>query len=74
MALLLGVLPVDHLPQPVLWLRDLLPSTYGVEAFARTFAPRPDWGMVLADLGVCAAVGVVSLALATWAYRRAVAR
>ncbi|MEU6967565.1 ABC transporter permease [Kitasatospora aureofaciens] len=73
-ALLLGVLPVDHLPQPVLWLRDLLPSTYGVEAFARTFAPRPDWGMVLADLGVCAAVGVVSLALATWAYRRAVAR
>ncbi|MFF2081745.1 ABC transporter permease [Kitasatospora sp. NPDC058162] len=73
-ALLLGVLPVDHLPQPVLWLRDLLPSTYGVEAFARTFAPDPDWGMVLADLGVCAGVGVVSLALATWAYRRAVAR
>ncbi|MFD5609878.1 ABC transporter permease, partial [Kitasatospora sp. NPDC127060] len=73
-ALLLGVLPVDHLPQPVLWLRDLLPSTYGVEAFARTFAPDPDWGMVIADLGVCAAVGVVSLALATWAYRRAVAR
>ncbi|MFE5580878.1 ABC transporter permease [Kitasatospora sp. NPDC056531] len=73
-ALLLGVLPVDHLPQPVLWLRDLLPSTYGVEAFARTFAPDPDWAVVAADLGVCAAVGVVSLALATWAYRRAVAR
>ncbi|MFJ8474862.1 ABC transporter permease [Kitasatospora sp. NPDC094011] len=73
-ALLLGVLPVDHLPQPVLWVRDLLPSTYGVEAFSRTFAPDPDWGMVLVDLGVCAAVGVVSLALATWAYRRAVSR
>ncbi|WP_406197658.1 ABC transporter permease [Kitasatospora sp. NBC_01560] len=73
-ALLLGVLPVDHLPQPVLWLRDLLPSTYGVEAFARTFAPDPDWAAVAGDLAVCAGVGVVSLAVATWAYRRATTR
>ncbi|MFJ3787302.1 ABC transporter permease [Kitasatospora sp. NPDC090091] len=73
-ALLLGVLPVDHLPQPVLWLRDLLPSTYGVEAFARTFAPDPDWAEVVGNLAVCAGVGVVSLAVATWAYRRATTR
>ncbi|WP_316520721.1 ABC transporter permease [Kitasatospora brasiliensis] len=73
-ALLLGVLPVDHLPQPVQWLRDLLPSTYGVDAFARTFAPDPDWAAVLGDLAVCAGVGVASLAVATWAYRRAVSR
>jgi ABC-2 type transport system permease protein len=73
-ALLLGVLPPSHMPAPVQWLRDLLPSTYGVEAFARSFAPDPDWFAVGADLGVCAAVGVLSLALATWAYRRAATR
>ncbi|WP_079123205.1 ABC transporter permease [Streptomyces abyssalis] len=73
-ALLLGVLPGGHLPQPVGLLRDLLPSTYGVEALARGFQTRPDWGHAALDLGVCAAVGVVSLALATWAYRRAAVR
>ncbi|MGD6746022.1 ABC transporter permease [Streptomyces sp. BH106] len=73
-ALLLGVLPADRMPECVQWARDLLPSTYGVEAFARTFAAHPDWGVVLLDLGVCAAVGVASLAVATWAYRRAAVR
>lgn len=73
-ALLLGVLPADHMPSPIAYARDLLPSTYGVEAFARTFAAAPDWVAVLGDLGVCAAVGVASLALATWAYRRAAYR
>ncbi|MCW2872142.1 ABC transporter permease [Actinacidiphila oryziradicis] len=73
-ALLLGVLPAGNLPGPVAYARDLLPSTYGVEAFARTFAPHPYWAAVVADLGVCAAVGVLSLAVATWAYRRAACR
>ena len=73
-ALLLGVLPASHMPTPVQWLRDLLPSTYGVEAFARTFTARPDWAVVAADLAVCAVVGVLSLALSTWAYRRAATR
>ncbi|WP_425543523.1 ABC transporter permease [Streptomyces luteireticuli] len=73
-ALLLGVLPAAHLPVPVVWARDLLPSTYGVEALARSFDARPDWLLTAADLGVCAAVGVVSLAVATWAYRRAAVR
>lgn len=73
-ALLLGVVPPGNLPGPVDWLRDLLPSTYGVEAFARTFAARPDWPAVLGDLCVCAAAGVVSLAVATVAYRRAARR
>jgi ABC-2 type transport system permease protein len=73
-ALLLGVLPADRLPGPIGWARDLLPSTYGVEALARTFDARPDWSAVGLDLGVCAAVGVVSLAVATWAYRRAAVR
>ncbi|MFB7664567.1 ABC transporter permease [Kitasatospora sp. NPDC056138] len=73
-ALLLGVLPVDHLPQVVRWLRDLLPSTYGVEAFARTFTPAPDWAAVAGDLTVCAVVGLASLTLATRAYRWATTR
>lgn len=75
-ALLLGVLPPSHLPGPISWARDLLPSTYGVEAFAHTLggAGRTDWAAVAGDLGVCAAVGVVSLGVATWAYRRAACR
>ncbi|MFF4499238.1 ABC transporter permease [Streptomyces sp. NPDC001401] len=73
-ALLLGVLPADRMPEVVRFARDLLPSTYGVEAFARTFGAHPDWAFVVGDLGVCAGVGVVSLAVATWAYRRAAVR
>ncbi|MET8946932.1 ABC transporter permease [Streptomyces sp. NPDC004542] len=73
-ALLLGVVPPDRMPEPVRLARDLLPSTYGVEAYARTFGARPHWAFVVGDLGVCAVVGVVSLAVATWAYRRAAVR
>ncbi|MFE9889454.1 ABC transporter permease [Streptomyces scopuliridis] len=73
-ALLLGVLPADRLPGPIGYARDVLPSTYGVEALARTFDARPDWPVVAFDLAVCAAVGVCSLAVATWAYRRAAVR
>ncbi|MEU5428710.1 ABC transporter permease [Streptomyces olivoreticuli] len=73
-ALLLGVLPAARMPALIAYARDLLPSTYGVEALARSFDARPDWLLIAADLGVCAAVGVVSLAAATWAYRRAAVR
>lgn len=73
-ALLLGVLPADRMPELVRLARDLLPSTYGVEAYARTFGTHPDWAAVLVDLGVCAGVGVVSLAVAARAYRRAAVR
>lgn len=73
-ALLLGVLPAERLPGPVGWARDLLPSTYGVEALARSFDARPDWAVVALDLAVCAVVGVLSLAVAAWAYRRAAVR
>ena len=73
-ALLLGVLPAERMPGVIVYARDLLPSTYGVEAFARTFDSSPDWGAVVLDLGICAAVGVLSLAVATWAYRRAAVR
>mgnify|MGYP001447461112 CR=1 FL=1 len=73
-ALLLGVLPAGRMPPPVQFARALLPSTYGVEALGRTFQRHPEWAVVGLDLAVCAAVGVISLALATWAYRRAAVR
>lgn len=73
-ALLLGVLPAERMPGPVSFARDLLPSTYGVEALMETFTPGPDWAVVLANLGVCAGVGVPALAAAAWAYRRAALR
>jgi ABC-2 type transport system permease protein len=73
-ALLLGVLPASRLPAAIGYARDLLPSTYGVEALARSFDAHPDWSAIGLDLLVCAAVGVVSLAVATWAYRRAAVR
>ncbi|WP_411085566.1 ABC transporter permease [Streptomyces sp. 061-3] len=73
-ALLLGVLPAGRMPAPIGWARDLLPSTYGVEALSRSFGAHPDWAVIVLDLGVCAVVGVLSLAVATWAYRRAAVR
>ncbi|MFI9025988.1 ABC transporter permease [Streptomyces sp. NPDC053560] len=73
-ALLLGVLPAGRLPAVIGYARDLLPSTYGVEALAHSFDAHPDWLLIGVDLGVCAAVGVLSLSVATWAYRRAAVR
>ncbi|MEV8209691.1 ABC transporter permease [Streptomyces sp. NPDC079189] len=73
-ALLLGVLPAGRMPAPIGWARDLLPSTYGVEALSRSFGAHPDWAVIALDLCVCAVVGVLSLAVATWAYRRAAVR
>ncbi|WP_443071286.1 ABC transporter permease [Streptomyces sp. NBC_01465] len=73
-ALLLGVLPAGRLPGPIAYARDLLPSTYGVEALGRSFDAHPDWAVIGLDLGVCGVVGVLSLAVATWAYRRAAVR
>ncbi|WP_206442338.1 ABC transporter permease [Streptomyces boncukensis] len=73
-ALLLGVVPAGRLPLPLQWVRDLLPSTYGVEALGRALQARPDWGAVTLNLAVCAAVGAVSLAVATRAYRWATVR
>ncbi|MFC4332252.1 ABC transporter permease [Streptomyces andamanensis] len=73
-ALLLGVLPPERMPELIRLARALLPSTYGVEAYTRSFADHPDWAWVGIDMAVCAGVGVISLAVATWAYRRAAVR
>ncbi|GAA4947582.1 hypothetical protein GCM10023238_12390 [Streptomyces heliomycini] len=54
-ALLLGVLPAERMPEAVRLVRDLLPSTYGVEAFARTFGPHPTVARVVGDSAVAGA-------------------
>lgn len=68
-ALLLGVIPADRMPWAIELGRDVLPSSYGVDAFIATYG-SPDWASFAANLAVCAAVGVVMLTLATWAFRR----
>ena len=73
-VLLLGVLPAQRMPVPVRWLRELLPSSYAVDAFAASFAARPDWGGIALDLAVCVVTGAVTLTVAGWAFRRAAVR
>ncbi|MGC0414866.1 ABC transporter permease [Embleya sp. AB8] len=68
-ALLLGVLPEDRMPEVIVLGRDLLPSSYGVDAFIASYRD-PDWAAVGGNLAVCAGVGVVMLSLATWSFRR----
>jgi ABC-2 type transport system permease protein len=68
-ALLLGVIPADRMPALIELARDVLPSSYGVDAFIATYG-TPDWAAFGANLAVCAGVGVAMLTLATWAFRR----
>lgn len=73
-VLFLGVIPADRLPLAVRVVRAAVPSTYAVDALAGSFLRDPDWAWIGWHLAVCAAVAVVSLAAASWAFRRAVAR
>ncbi len=69
-VLFLGVIPADRLPEVGRLARDALPSTYAVDALAAAFQPGVDWATVVADLAVCAVVGVAALAVAVFALRR----
>ncbi|MBX6389721.1 MAG: ABC transporter permease [Frankia sp.] len=70
-VLFLGIIPPDRLPGASWVLRDLLPSSYAVDALTESFRPDASWAAVGADLGICALVAVVALAAATAALRRA---
>lgn len=74
LVLFLGLIPEQRLPALVRVVRAGVPSTYAVDAFAESFARRPQTVLILRDLGVCAAVAVAALALAAAAFRRAVRR
>ena len=70
--LFLGIIPDSRLPLVVRAVRALVPSTYATDALAASYARHPDPALLLRDLLVCAVVAVLSLALASAAFRRAV--
>lgn len=73
-VLFLGLIPEARLPE---WLEPVLtvvPSTYAVRALSASLGDSVDYIKVFSDLGVCAAVAVASLALASLAYDRVVRR
>jgi ABC-2 type transport system permease protein len=73
-VIFLDLVPAHRLPDVVQVLRAVVPSTYAADALTAAFAPRPDAWLIARDLGVCAAVAVAALALAAWAFGKAVHR
>ena len=73
-VIFLDLVPAHRLPAVVQWLRAVVPSTYGADALAEAFAAHPDNWLIVRDLGVCCAVAVAALALAAWAFGKAVRR
>lgn len=73
-VLFLSIIPAGKLPQLLRPVRAVVPSTYAADALAAGLRPGPDWAAVAGDLGVCAAVALVALALGGWALRRAYRR
>ena len=73
-VLFLGIVPAERLPGVLQLLRAVVPSTYASDALAEALRPDPDLAAVLLDLVVCGLVAVAALALASYAFRRAVRR
>lgn len=73
-ALFLGVIPPGHLPVVVRGFRDVLPSTYAVDALAAALRGHATWSGVLWRLGVSLGYGAIALVVAGRLFRRAVAR
>ena len=71
-VMFLGLVPADRLPGILQAVRAIVPSTYAVDAFAESFRTAPRWWIVAGDLGICVGVCVLALAVASWAFRRAV--
>jgi len=73
-VLFLGIYPAHRLPGALQAVRAAVPSTYAVDALAGSFLRSPDWVGIGGHLAGCAAVAVVALTAATWAFRRATLR
>jgi ABC-2 type transport system permease protein len=73
-VLFLGIIPPSHLPEVIRGLRDIVPGTLAVDAFADSLRASPDWLGIMTRLLITAAYGVVALAVASRAFRRAVDR
>jgi ABC-2 type transport system permease protein len=70
-VLFLSIIPATKLPLLLRPVRAAVPSTYAADALAAGLRPQPDWTSVAIDLGICAAVAVLALAVGGWALRRA---
>jgi ABC-2 type transport system permease protein len=73
-VLFLGIIAPTHLPTVVRGLRAVVPGILAVDAFADALRPHTDWAGVAIRLGATLVYGVVALAVAGWAFRRAVDR
>jgi ABC-2 type transport system permease protein len=73
-VLFLGLVRAGRIPVPLRPVVAVVPSTYAVNALREAFATHPRYGVLAANLAVCAAVAVAALAVAAAAFRRAVAR
>lgn len=73
-VLFLGVIPPSHLPAAARTARDVVPSMTAVDALASALRGTPSWWGVGWRLVVTVAWGIVGLAVAAWAFRRACAR
>jgi ABC-2 type transport system permease protein len=74
LVLFLGIIPPSHLPLVLRGIRDVVPGTLAVDALAAALRANPDWSGIVVRLAVTAAYGVVALAIAGRAFRRAVDR
>ena len=73
-VLFLGVIPPSHLPVAMRGVRDVLPSTYAVDALAAALRGHPGAGGQLWRLAATAGYAVVALLVASRSFRRAVDR
>lgn len=73
-VLFLDIIPVHRLPWLLRGVRAAVPSTYAADALAASFHRSVGWGGVAVDFGVCAAVAIAALALASAVFRRSAAR
>lgn len=73
-VLFLGLIPASHLPLVARGLRQAVPSTYAVDVLAAGLRGSATPGGVLWRVAASLAYGAVTLAIATRAFRRAVAR
>jgi ABC-2 type transport system permease protein len=73
-VLFLGIIPVGHLPEIVRGLRLAVPGMLSVDAIVDGVRPHTDWTDVILRLAASVGYGVVVLAAAGAAMRRAVDR
>jgi ABC-2 type transport system permease protein len=73
-VLFLGLIPVGHLPEVVRAVRLAVPGMLSVDALVDALRAGTDWLDVVVRLALGAAYGVVALAAAGVAFRRAVDR